>query len=199
MDMSELDVHFRDVLKLAFLVLALVPIAGAGESRPAPAVTSTSTTHLNFTSAKSFEAVTAAIEKQLGKFDPEISRSFDTSSPDPAAIEAKIHAMEGSSGLMLFSKRDHGSLLALKGKKTSAVQYEIGNPLVAVEMTQEDLRAGEYAPLRMYVYVGEDKLTHVDYDLPSSVFGRFRSEQIKKVSEGLDRKLKALVANAIEN
>jgi uncharacterized protein (DUF302 family) len=197
--MGQSPFHFPDVLRLAFLALALVPVSGAGESHPVPLVTSTSTMHLNFKTAKSFDAVTAAIEKQLGKFDPEISRSLDTSPLDTAATEAKIHAMEGSSGLMLFSKRDHGGLLALKGKKTSAVQYEIGNPLVAVEMTKEDVRAGEYAPVRMYVYIGDDKLTHVDYDLPSSVFGRFKSEQIRKVSEDLDRKVEALVTNAIEN
>jgi uncharacterized protein (DUF302 family) len=107
--------------------------------------------------------------------------------------------MEGSSGFMLFAMRDHGQLLSLKGKKEFARQYEIGNPLFAVEMTKEDLRAGEYAPLRIYVYVGEDKLTHVDYDLPSTVFGRFKSAQVDNVAKGLDEKLEALVTSALKN
>ena len=111
-----------------------------------PAVTSTMVTHLNFKSSKPFAAVTAALEKQLGKFDPEISKSFSSAS-NPAEIEAKIHAMEGSSGLMIFAVRDHGQLLSLKGKQALGRQYEVGNPLVALEMTQHDLVAGEYAPL----------------------------------------------------
>ena len=100
--------------------------------------------------------------------------------------------MEGTSGFMLFAMRDHGQLLALKGKQASVKQYEIGNPLFAVEMTREDLRAGEYAPLRICVYVGEDQLTHVDYDLPSSIFGRFKSAQVDKVAKGLDRKARGI-------
>ena len=66
-------------------------------------------------------------------------------------------------------------------------------------MTREDLRAGEYAPLRICVYVGEDQMTHVDYDLPSSIFGRFKSAQVDKVAKGLDEKLEALIANALKN
>jgi uncharacterized protein (DUF302 family) len=118
---------------------------------------------------------------------------------NPAVAEATIHAMEGSSGFMLFDVRDHGQLLSLKGRKAFARQYEIGNPLFAVEMTKEDLRTGEYAPLRICVYVGEDQMTHVDYDLPSTVFGRFRSAQIDKVARDLDRKMDALIANALKD
>jgi hypothetical protein len=75
----------------------------------------------------------------------------------------------------------------------------VGNPLIALQMTQVDVRAGEYAPLRILVYVGEDHLTHLDYDLPSSVFGRFHAAGVDKVSKGLDEKLEALIANALKD
>jgi uncharacterized protein (DUF302 family) len=166
---------------------------------PIPTATTSSVTHFNFKSPKSFEQVTAAIEKQLGKFDAQAYGELMKSSLPPAEVEAKIHAMEGTSGFMLFTMRDHGQLLALKGKKAFDRQYEIGNPLFAVEMTSEDLRAGEYAPLRICVYVADDGLTHVDYDLPSTVFGRFKSPRTDEVAKGLDDKLKALIANALNN
>ena len=108
-----------------------------------------STTHVNFKSSKSFDVVTAAIEKQLGKFDAPVFGATMKDVSNPAEVEAKIHAMEGTSGFMLFAVRDHGQLLSLKGRKAFDRQYEIGNPLIAVEMTQSDLRAGEYAPLRI--------------------------------------------------
>jgi uncharacterized protein (DUF302 family) len=187
------------MLLLAILALASIPAFASDEAAPKPDVTSSSVTHLNFKSSKSFTQVTSAIEKQLGKFDPEIGASFAAPSPDPAAIEAKIHAMEGSSGLMIFAVRDHGQLLELKGRRGLARQYVIGNPLVALEMTQHDLLAGEYAPVRLYVYVGEDHLTHIDYDLPSSIFGRFKSKQIDEVAKGLDAKLERLVENALKD
>jgi uncharacterized protein (DUF302 family) len=107
--------------------------------------------------------------------------------------------MEGSSGFMLFTVRDHGQLLSLQGKQAHARQYELGNPLFAVQMTKEDIRAAEYAPLRMLVYVGDDKLTHIDYDLPSTVFGRLHNAAVDKVAHGLDEKLATLVANALNN
>ncbi|MGA8768047.1 MAG: DUF302 domain-containing protein [Candidatus Acidiferrales bacterium] len=186
---------------VAFLAASLgaVPASGADESAPTPSVTATSVTHVNFKSSKPFDAVTAAIEKQLGKFDAQAYGAIMKTPLNPAEVESKIHAMEGTSGFMLFAMRDHGQLLALKGKQASVKQYEIGNPLFAVEMTREDLRAGEYAPLRICVYVGEDQLTHVDYDLPSSIFGRFKSAQVDKVAKGLDEKLEALIANALKN
>ncbi len=176
-----------------------IPSSGADDVHPVRSVTVSSTTHVNFKSSKSFDVVTAAIEKQLGKFDAPAFGAAMKDVSNPADVEAKIHAMEGTSGLMLFAMRDHGQLLSLKGRKAFDRQYEIGNPLIAVEMTQSDLRAGEYAPLRICVYVGEDQLTHVDYDLPSTVFGRFKSAQVDKVAKDLDRKLEALITNALKD
>jgi uncharacterized protein (DUF302 family) len=154
------------------------------------------TTHVNISTAKPFEAVTSAIEKQLGHYDAAAIGAAMTGKLAPEAIEAKIHAMEGSSGFMLFTVRDHGQLLSLRGKQAYARQYELGNPLIAVQMTEEDIRAAEYAPLRVLIYVGDDHMTHIDYDLPSSVFGRLHSAGVDKVAKGLDEKLAALIANA---
>jgi hypothetical protein len=182
------------------LNLALGGAMGASGDTAAARKTSVSaTTHVNVRTAKSFVDVTAAVEKQLGKYDAAAVGTAMNSKLAPAAIEAKIHAMEGTSGLMLFAVRDHGQLLSLMGKDVSARQYEIGNPLIALQMTQVDVRAGEYAPLRMYIYAGDDHLTHVDYDLPSSVFGSFHSAGVDKVAKGLDEKLDALIANALKN
>jgi uncharacterized protein (DUF302 family) len=191
--------RFAAIFAFMFLNAGAVRVSGAGESVPAPEVTVTSVTHLNFKSPKSFDAVTAAIEKQLGKFDAQAYGALMKTPLNAADVEAGIRAMEGTSGFMLFTVRDHGQLLALKGKKASVKQYEIGNPLFAVEMTREDLRAGEYAPLRICVYAGDDQMTHVDYDLPSTVFGRFKSAQVDKVAKSLDEKLEALIANALKN
>jgi uncharacterized protein (DUF302 family) len=197
--MNQSLIYFAGLFALPILGLAAIPATASDDPPSGAVVTSTSVTHVHYRSAKSFEAVTSAIEKQLGKFNPEIEKSFSAVPFNPADIESKIHAMEGSSGLMIFAVRDHGQLLALKGRQVLARQYEIGNPLVALEMTQVDLVAGEYAPLRMYVYVGEDKLTHVDYDLPSSVFGRFNSRQVDEVAKSLDQKLEKLVTTALKN
>ncbi len=197
--MGRLSIRFSRYLMLAGLSLIVIPGSGSEEVAPKPAVLSTSVTHINYKSSKSFDAVTMAIEKQLGRLDAEKYASLLKGPLEAAEVESQIRAMEGSSSFMLFAMRDHGQLLALKGKKTLARQYEIGNPLFAVEMTQADLRAGEYAPLRIYVYVDKDNQTCVDYDLPSSLFGRFKSQQVDKVAKSLDQKLETLVTNALKD
>ena len=113
---------------LASLALGLSATShtGTGEATPTQEVTVTSVTHINVKSSKPFDAVTAAIEKQLGKFDAEKYGSMMQAPTDPAQIESTIHAMEGSSGFMLFTVRDHGRLLSLKGKKAFDRQTKSG-------------------------------------------------------------------------
>lgn len=87
---------------------------------------------------------------------------------------------------MIFGHQEHGKLLNIKGKPRKAIQYLIGNPLTAVEMTQYDVRAALYAPLRIIVYEGEDGVVYAEYDLPSNLFGQFGNEAILNIAKGLD-------------
>ena len=105
--------------------------------------------------------------------------------------------MAGPSGFMLFGTNDHGALLRLVGQKRKAVQYVVGNPLLALRMTQHDLRSGLYAPLRVLLYEDERGKTCLEYDRPSSLFGQFNDDRIASVAAMLDRKLEALVTTAI--
>ncbi len=184
----------------AFFAAALaagIALSADDEAAPARTTSASFTTHVNVATPKTFPAVTAAIEKRLGKFDSAALAQAYADKLGAPEIEAKIRAMEGSSGFMLFAVRDHGQLLSLAGKQVAARQYEVGNPLLALQMTEVDVRAGEYAPLRIYVYAGDDHLTHVDYDLPSTVFGRFHSPGVDEIAKSLDEKLAALIANAL--
>jgi hypothetical protein len=53
--------------------------------------------------------------------------------------------MVGPSGFMLFGTSNHGALLRLAGRKKKAIQYLVGNPLFAVEMTRHAIGASLYA------------------------------------------------------
>ena len=116
---------------------------------------------------------------------------------DPAAVRARLKAMAGSSGFMLFSTSDHGRLLRLVGQQRKAVQYVIGNPLFAVEMTRHAIGAALYAPLRVLVYEAEDGKTYIEYDRPSSLFGQFGDERVDRMAAALDQKLEELAAAAL--
>jgi uncharacterized protein (DUF302 family) len=94
---------------------------------------------------------------------------------------------------------DHGALLRLAGQKRKAIQYVVGNPVFALQMTQHDIRASLYAPLRVLIYENEAGKTCVEYDRPSSLFGQFGNAEIAAVAVMLDGKLEALVPKAIES
>ena len=151
--------------------------------------------HVRRTTDKPFDDVAKAFEAQLGKFDGDV-RKAATASEDAEEAKAKIAAMAGPSGFMLFSTSDHGALLRLAGQKRKAIQYVVGNPVFALQMTQHDIRASLYAPLRVLIYENEDGKTCVEYDRPSSLFGQFGENRVTKVGRKLDRELEEALLTA---
>ena len=153
--------------------------------------------HVRRTTDKPFEGVTTAFERQLGRFEPGVYQAL-AAGGDAEGARAKIEAMAGPSGFMLFATHNHGALLRLAGQHREAIQYVVGNPLFALRMTQHDIRASLYAPLRVLIYEDEQGKTCVEYDRPSSLFGQFGNDRIAPTAAMLNRKLDALVATAIE-
>ncbi len=142
----------------------------------------------------SYGAFTSQFERLLGRFDPEVAVRVLTE--DAAAATARIGAMAGEQGLMLFGTQDHGALFALRGEARNAKRYHIGNPLIAFQMTQYDIRAGLYAPLTIFVYETGPAAVRVEFDRPSSLFGQFGNRSVTDVALGLDAKLNALIERA---
>ena len=153
--------------------------------------------HVRRETDKPFEDVAKAFERQLGRFDPDVYKAL-AGSGDAEAARAKIEAMAGPSGFMLFATHNHGALLRLAGQKRKAVQYVVGNPLFAFQMTRHDIRASLYAPLRVLIYEDDEGKTCVEYDRPSSLFGQFGNDRISPTAAMLDNKLEALVAVAFK-
>src|SRR5215469_6611124 len=152
--------------------------------------------HVRLESDKEFEDVAKAFERELGRFDPGVSTSLIAAGNTEEA-RTRLEAMAGPVGLMLFSTSDHGSLLLLAGQKRKAIQYVVGNPLIALQMTQHDIRAGLYAPLRVLLFEEPDGKTCLEYDKPSSLFGQFGSDEIDVVAAVLDRKLEVAATAAL--
>jgi uncharacterized protein (DUF302 family) len=140
-----------------------------------------------------FEHLTGALEQALGRFDEGLLKELET---DPTFVEERLKAAAGTEGLMLFNIQDHGKLLHLFGAPKKAKQYVLGNPLIAVAMTHQDIRAGLYAPLRLFVYETDDHTTFIEFDKPSSLFGQFNNLEITVVAQSLDAKLASLIEKA---
>ncbi len=151
--------------------------------------------HIRLTVHKSFEDFTAKFEQQLGHFDPDVYKDLEEGR-DPAVARTRLESMVGPSGFMLFSTSNHGALMRIVGKRRKAIQYLIGNPLFAIEMTRHAIGAGLYAPLRVLIYETDDNSTCLEYDRPSSLFGQFRDARVDRIAALLDQKLLEMTAVA---
>lgn len=147
--------------------------------------------HVRIEAAKPFETVKAALEALVPLLDPAIPEALRRGDI-VRANEALLRGPE----LAIFSARDHGGLLRTAGYARKALQYEIGNPLTATRMTQHQLPASLYAPLRVILYEHEDGRAVFEYDRPSSLFGQFGDERVTAVARELDASLERVLAKA---
>ncbi|MDZ4835549.1 MAG: DUF302 domain-containing protein [Candidatus Melainabacteria bacterium] len=146
---------------------------------------------LTFYSEKPFDRVIDDFEKQLGKFDKERATIAKSD------LNSVLETMVGPSGLMIIGVLDMGQLLPSLAKSgTKARQYQVGNPLIASNLAQENLLAALYAPPRVLIYMQENQ-TWIAYDQPSTVFGRFPTFEVRAISADLDRKFEALIRQSL--
>ena len=189
------------ILTRVLLITAGAAVCAAGNSAEtgaagAPSAASTNTVrvlHRSITFRADFERFTGSLEKILGHFPPGVQQDIVER---PRVAEERLKAAEGIQGLMIFYVFDHGAALNMLGARRNARQYLIGNPLTAIQMTQHDIRAALYAPLRVLVYEGEEGATTVEYDQPSSLFGQFEREDVTRVAVSLDEKLERALEQA---
>jgi len=137
-----------------------------------------------------FNDYTYNLEVHLGLLSPEILPGLQN---DAASMVGFLENLGGGEEMVLFTIFEHGNLLRLKGTPANAKQYLVGNPVIALKMTREDIRAGLYAPLRILVYENKDGIVVVEYDLPSSLFAQLNNEKINTVALSLDEKLLKLI------
>ena len=72
----------------------------------------------------------------------------------------------------------------IHGLQQKAIQYDIGNPLTASRMTEHQLSAALYAPIRVLLRESpEEGVVAFEYDRPASVFGQFNNADVNTVAE----------------
>jgi uncharacterized protein (DUF302 family) len=155
--------------------------------------------HVVVASDRSHQQVIDALEARLGPmvdWNAILQQLIDThASWEQLTQECEAHI--GPSGLTLFYKVAHSPYLALLGKGSKAVQYTIGNPLLASYMTRHTPEAALYAPFKVDVYQDEEGRTFVAYDNFASLLGQYQNEDINRTAQEVQQKLAALVAEAI--
>ena len=154
--------------------------------------------HIVVASDRSYEQVIEALEAQLGlRADWEkITRDSKTTNVSWEQAVQIVEQQLGTSGFTIFSKIEQGSLLTLAGKPTRAVQYAIGNPLLAIQMIEHAPEAALYAPLRLAVYENRAGKAFVAYERFTSQLAQYPNPEIAPVAQLVEQKLEELVAKA---
>jgi hypothetical protein len=148
--------------------------------------------HVKITLTKTFAEVEARLERSIPQIDPAIMEAL--AKGDRKRADELAHGSE----LFIFEKRDHGILLRSAGQTRKALQYEIGNPITAASMTQYQLPAALYAPLRVVLYENASGGATFEYDLPSTLFGQFGDERVTAVGLKLDAELDRALRRAAD-
>ena len=147
--------------------------------------------HIKIESRKSFSDVKAALKSLVPQLDARIFVLLQYGESDRARKE-----LERGPELSIFNTRDHGGLLQITGQPRKAAQYAIGNPLTATRMTQHQLPASLYAPLRVLLYENEAGHAVFEYDRPTSLLGQFGDQRVTAVARELDASLERVLVKA---
>lgn len=156
--------------------------------------------HIEITSSKTYEQVTALLEEKMSSANGDMGELIEqlvTSKTSWVQATNMIEKRLGKSGFRIFCKIDHGLLLSLKGKPTKAVQYTLGNPLLAVQMTEHDAAVALYAPLKLAVYENDNAGITIIYDSLASIVSSFGNEEINRIAEQVDSTLEELLSTVI--
>lgn len=142
-------------------------------------------------SPRPFPEVVERLEARAGRLDP--NARPDKDDPDVETLRKRLAQTAEPNGFILLGKIDH-QLLERLGRLGRSIQYAIGNPLIAADITSKEMGVGLYAPFRLGVF--EDLATGgstIIFDDPADLMGSFADDHVTQVGQELSRKVRALV------
>lgn len=145
-------------------------------------------TRVDIATGVAFEKFVAAFEKAAPPFDRAAMQRIVAAGGSWDEVRAAV-AKNAPNELMVYAKIDATELLGVAGHRTRAIEYLVGNHVIAETMFRHDPKALLYAPLRMLVYGDSDGTAIFTMDRPSVAFGSLGIAEVTKVGEGLDRKV----------
>lgn len=150
-------------------------------------------TRLNIATGVPFDDFRTAFEQAAPAFDPEPYDEIERrggSWDDVVDAVARI----APHGLMIYGVLDATPLMTLAGHRVQAVEYLLGNHVIAETMFRHDPNALLYAPLRVLLYGDPAGDAVFAIDQPSTVFGGLGNDAVTPVGFDLDDKVAGLLA-----
>lgn len=159
---------------------------------------STATPHtvvrLDIPTGQPFDQFRAAYERAVPDVDLDRVMAIASSGGTWAEVE-QAAAEDAPHGFMLYATMDTTPAMKLAGHTISAVEYLMGNHVLAERMFRHHPAAMLYAPLRVLLHSDDHDHAVLVIDQPSTVFSSLGRPEIDAVANDLDRKLAALLRN----
>ncbi|MEE6175103.1 DUF302 domain-containing protein [Mycobacterium sp. 050134] len=142
-----------------------------------------------------FDRFRAAFEQAVPAFDEDAIRALTENGGTWADIEQAV-AARAPYELLVYARIDATELLGVAGHRTCAVEYLVGNHVIAETMYRHDPKALLYAPLRILIHSDTDGTAILSIDQPSTAFASLGIPEVTAVGIALDHKI-ATVLEAI--
>jgi uncharacterized protein (DUF302 family) len=139
-----------------------------------------------------FDDFLTAFEAAAPRYDPVPMQRIVESGGTWDEVRAKV-AENAPNELMVYAKIDGVPLLGVAGHDVKAVEYLLGNHVIAETMFRHDPKALLYAPLRVLIYSDPDGNAVFSMDQPSTAFGSLGIAEVTEVGLSLDRKVANLL------
>jgi uncharacterized protein (DUF302 family) len=133
-----------------------------------------------------------AFEAAAPPYDAEAMQRIVESGGTWDDVRARV-AENAPNELMVYAKIDATALFAVAGHSVKAVEYLLGNHVIAETMFRHDPKALLYAPLRLLIYSDPEGNAVFSMIRPSTAFGSLGIADVTEVGRGLDRKVANLL------
>src|SRR5258708_24141282 len=129
----------------------------------------------------------AAFERAAPPVDTTTLERIVNSGGDWEDVRAAA-AENAPNDLMMYAKIDASGFFGVAGHRTQAIEYLVGNHVIAETMFRHDAKAMLYAPLRMLIYGDADGDAVFTMDQPGPAFGSLGFAEGAAVCKDLVRK-----------
>lgn len=150
-------------------------------------------TRVDIPTGMAFGSFCKAFEQAVPAFDFAHIRQITENGGTWEDIAAAVAANSPANDMMRYATLDMTALYATTDHRTKAVEYFVGNHVIADQMVRRDPKILLYAPLRILVHGDADGDAVVSIDRPSTVFASLGVREIDEVGSLLDDKIAAVL------
>lgn len=159
---------------------------------PPPTTVDHQMTRIDIYTGIAFDDFRRAFEKAAPVFDANAIRELTKKGGTWDDVKRAV-AANAPHELLVYATIDGTALLGVAGHTTRAIEYLLGNHVIAETMFRHDPKALLYAPLRVLLHSDADGNAVFSIDRPSGAFGSLGIPAVTEVGHSLDDKVAALL------